>query len=549
MRSDLVCLLLLSGSAAASQVWAQAVPDAGALRQQFDNELKPALPPRAPPLPGEAAAPLKLPQGTTLTVKAFRFEGNALLDAARLHAAVRGWEGHPIGFADLERAAQAVAAAYREAGWIVQTWLPKQDVTEGFVTIRVVEARFAGVRVEGGPALRLSPELVVDEIQSRQAVGAPLNADALDRGLLLANDLPGVAVSGALEPGAKDGETALVLRMSDEPFVAANVGLDNGGSRSTGSGRATATVYVNSPLHAGDQVRIDLADSRGSHYGRAAWTVPLGADGLRAGVNASHLDYRLVGNDFAALHGSGSSGAWGVDFSYPFIRSRQRNLYGSFNVERTAFLNRANGVRQSDYAIDAVTLGLNGNVFDDLGGGGASSASLSWEVGDLRQGQLDPGENAALAGGYDKLHYGAARQQVLTETLSLSGTLAGQYAHKALDSSGRFYLGGPSGVRAYPVNEGSGDRGQLASLELHWRAQDAFTLVGFEDWGHVSDSHGDNTLKGAGVSLVWSGPWNLDAQATLARRIGSNGQPGAHGRDQDGTLDRNRFWLQARLPL
>ena len=549
MRADLVRFLLLSSSAAAGVALAQVAPDAGALRQQFDNELKPALPQRAAPLPDAATAPLTLPDGATLTVHAFRFEGNTLIAAERLRDVVRGYEGHPIGFADLQRATLAVAAAYRDAGWIVQAWLPRQDVTEGVVTIRVVEARFGGARIEGPMPLRLSPELVLAEVQARQPVGAPLNAEALDRGLLLASDLPGVAVSGALESGAADGETALALRITDEPLVTGELGADDGGSRSTGTERVTASLTINSPLKAGDQIRIDLADSLGSHFGRVAWTTPFGADGLRAGVNASHLDYRLIGADFLALHGSGSSSAWGVDFSFPFIRSRQRNLYASLNGERTVFLNRASGARQSDYAIDSLALGLNGNQFDDLGGGGATSASLTLEHGDLRQAHLDPGENPALAGAYDKLRYGASRQQVVGDTLSFSGTLAGQYAHKGLDSSARFYLGGPAGVRAYPVNEGSGDRGELLSAELHWRLQDAFTLVGFEDWGHVADARGDNTLKGAGLSLVWSGPWNLNAQATLARRIGTNGDPGAHGRDQDGSLDRNRFWLQARLPL
>ena len=549
MRAAFAWFLLLSGSSAFVPVRAQTAPDAGALRQQLDNERKPALPQRAAPLQAADKEPLTLPEGATITVDAFRFEGNTLIDAGRLQPLVQGYTGHPIHFADLQRATQAVAAAYREAGWIVQAWLPRQDVTEGTVTIRVVEARFAGAHLEGRAPLRLSPELVIADVQARQPVGAPLNADALDRGLLLADDLPGVSVTGALEPGANDGETGLALRMTDDPLVTGQASVDNDGSRSTGAARLLATLTLESPLGIGDELRTDVVEARGSHYGRVAYTLPLNNDGLRGGMNVSHLDYRLVGADFAALHSSGSSDGWGADFSFPLLRSRQRNLYLSVNGERTTFVNRANGVVQSNYGVSAATVGLSGNLFDDVGGGGANTASLTWELGDVRQGHPDPGENPAVDGGYDKLRYSLSRHQALTPALALYGAVNGQYANKLLDSSARFYLGGPAGVRAYPVNEGAGDRGQVANLELRWRALDTFSVIGFEDWGHVSDHAGHETLKGAGVSVVWNGPANFNAQATLARRIGSNADHASTGKDQDGTLERNRLWLQAQLPF
>ena len=550
MRASIVRILLLSGATGVLPALAQTVPDAGALRQQLDNEHnKPQLPPRAAPLQVPEPPVLTLPEGATVTVKAFRFEGNTLVADAVLQAVVQRWKGRAIGFADLQRAAQDVATAYRDAGWIVRTYLPQQDVTEGTVTIHVVEAKFSGAHLEGTPPLRMSPELVIAVVQAAQAPGEPVNAAALDRGLLLASDLPGVAVSGALESGTNDGETGLALRMTDEPLVTGSVALDNGGARSTGAARVLASATVSSPLHQGDQLHADVVDSQGSHYGRVAYTTPFPPSGLRAGLNASQLDYHLVGPSFSALHAQGSSTAFGADFDYPLVRSRQRNLYLSLNGEHTFFLNRANGAVQSRYAVDSATLGLAGNAFDDADGGGANTFSFNWEHGDVVQGAHDPGENPAVAGGYDKWHYALSRQQALTSDLSLYGAVNGQYARRPLDSSSRFYLGGPTGVRAYPVNEGSGDRGQVASVELRWHALDAFSLTGFGDLGHVGDSTGDETLKGFGVTLAWSGPSNFNAQATVARRYGDNPDHGAGGKDQDGSLERTRVWLQAQLPF
>ena len=84
-------------------------------------------------------------------------------------------------------------------------------------------------------------------------------------------------------------------------------------------------------------------------------------------------------------------------------------------------------------------------------------------------------------------------------------------------------------------------------------------LTGFYDWGQVQ-ANVDNDfpgaaspnrydLKGYGVGLGWSGPRGFTLQATLARRIGDNPNPTAQGNDQDGTLRRNRVWLQASLPF
>src|SRR5262249_10854304 len=140
---------------AAAPAHAQA-PDAGALRQQIERERQGSpLPAANAAVQTEQAAPLALPSGASLTVRSFRFSGNTLMRSDELEPVVAPWLDHPITFADLQRAARAVANAYRSAGWIVSAQLPQQDVTEGVVTIAITESRFAGARTEGNGADRL----------------------------------------------------------------------------------------------------------------------------------------------------------------------------------------------------------------------------------------------------------------------------------------------------------------------------------------------------------------------------------------------------------
>ena len=55
-------------------------------------------------------------------------------------------------------------------------------------------------------------------------------------------------------------------------------------------------------------------------------------------------------------------------------------------------------------------------------------------------------------------------------------------------------------------------------------------------------------LDGAGGFLQWTGPKGLVLSATYARRLGSNPNP-VNGKDQDGSLIRDRLWLSARFPF
>ena len=59
----------------------------------------------------------------------------------------------------------------------------------------------------------------------------------------------------------------------------------------------------------------------------------------------------------------------------------------------------------------------------------------------------------------------------------------------------------------------------------------------------------DIDLKGAGVSAGWTASFGLTLEATVSRRIGSNPNPTSTGDDQDGSLEKTRFWLQASMPF
>lgn len=544
-------------------VLALAQPDAGALRQQIEQGQPQPLPRKAIPLRPLEPESLKAPDGLTVTVKEFRFVGNTLLSAEQLASALASYLDHPVGMIELRQAAAAVAETYRQAGWTVRAYLPRQEIASGIVTIQIVEAVFSGATLDDGPPLRLSPSIALGMIESAQAKGEHLNADAIERALLLIDDLPGVTVAGNLRPGRNQGETELALKLSDEPLLRAEAGIDNTGSRSTGAERLVANLAINSPLGQGDLLSANLLHTAGSDYLRAGFTVPVGVEGWRVGINGSTLGYRLIAAEFLALNGKGTSDSVGVEASYPIIRSRLRNLALLLNHDRKTFDNQANGATTSRYRLASTSVGLAGNLFDNLGGGGANAANLVFTAGDLNLDgsptQATDATTTRAAGAYDKWRYTLSRQQVITGELSFYGLLSGQVSGRNLDSSEKFYLGGANGVRAYPASEGGGSEGQMLNLELRWRLPEGFSLTAFHDWGEVRVNRDNDfagaaspnvfSLQGAGLALGWQAASGLTARITWARRRGENTNPSATGLDQDGSLVRDRLWASVTLPF
>lgn len=562
-KTSLATVLLISlGSGTA---WAQTTPDAGTLQKQIEQGLKAA--PAPAPQPAAKAPRALTPAAAgaaTIAVSRFAFEGNTLLSAAQLAEMVAPYQGAQYDMNQLRQIADIVADAYREAGWLVRVSLPKQEVKDGIVTLQITEARFGKVVLQGSQT-RVDPAVLQAMVAVAQAPGEVVQTQRIDRALLLLDDIPGLNVAGNFTEGEQPGQTNLLLGVADRASVAGDVSLDNNGSRSTGAERVMANLRVNSPLGLGDLLQLTALKTQGSDFERLGWSMPVGYDGMRAGLHTSRLAYKLVG-DFASLNSNGAAYATGLDLSYPWLRSPSSNVNLSASFDDKRFDNNANGASASHYGIQVWNLGVNASQMDVWQGGGSSSFSAVFSQGKVNlngsANQADDASGPATAGSFSKLRVGLSRLQSLTPDLSAFVALSVQRANKNLDSSERLYLGGASGVRAYPTSEGGGSEGETFTVELRQKLATDLTLTGFYDLGHVkayknnayADGSGslnsgsgpsDFSLKGYGLSLTWNAAAGTELRATVARRIGSNPIANANGTDTDGTLKQTRLWLNA----
>jgi hemolysin activation/secretion protein len=114
--------------------------DAGALMRQTEqmmrqNQLQQAAQKRAA-LPPAAV----FNETTSIQVERFKFNGNRLLTTAQLQTLVASFANRALNQHDLERLTETISDAYRQLGWLVQVYIPKQDLSGSELTVQVVES-------------------------------------------------------------------------------------------------------------------------------------------------------------------------------------------------------------------------------------------------------------------------------------------------------------------------------------------------------------------------------------------------------------------------
>ncbi len=511
LKSALALALFGTGCA-----WAQApaAPDAGQVLRELQQS--PSLTP-APTAPlqrtGESTDSTRDDLAKVL-VTAINITGNQEIPSAELMPLLASLVGTERTLAQLNAAARRVTAWYRAKGFAVaRAYLPAQDITHGVVTFAVIEGRIAGYSVNN--QARLSEERAQAHFSQIKS-GDVIKSGQIDRGLLILQDTPGVASSRAtLQPGASVGTSELLIDLQGAPAWNGSATLDNHGSRYTGEYRVGANLNLVSPLNIGDQLSVSALTSGGHlSFGRIAYQLPVGSDGLRLGAAYFDVHYKL-GEEFEVLraHGTASSGT--VFASYPFVRSQLQSLYGTLSREDKRLDDRIDTLAtQTSRKIDVTSLGLAGKLQDAIAGGGISVAELTVAVGKLRINSLTAlavdTASAQTNGGYTKVAYSASRLQRLANESLLFFSIAGQQASKNLDSSEKFSLGGPSGVRAYPTTDAGGDEGYKATLELRHSFTPSWQGMLFYDIGEVKvnkrpfgapTNANKRSLAGAGVGL------------------------------------------------
>ena len=555
--------------------------NAGQILQQIERDIEIKPLPVQPTF--EEPTPEPEDQGPKVTIKEFKFEGNQLISEAELQGALESLTSREISISELKSAPDLVAAFYRERGYIATASLPEQDITEGVVLIKVVEAVFSEVKVDGEfgkDYKRIRPSVVERVVEAHHPKGQPLNQNLIDQAISVLKRFAGFIATPTYKAGRAEGTTDLVVGIQDKPLVSGSFMADNTGGRSTGRDKQVATLSLASPFALGDSANLTYMSSKGVSYGRVAYSVPVGSHGMQVGVNGSYLAYDVVikDNGLDEVDPKGNSKVYGFDLKQPLYTTRTTNLNLELNYDRKAFTNKRKGQQGyeevSDYKVNVASIVLSASHNDSFLAGAVNNFSIDYGYGHVNmdgaplENQIEPDRDGPRTRGYfQRTKLNLSRDQFITDTVVLSLSGSQQWANRNLDASEKFYLGGINGVRAYPTSEGAGSEGYLFKAELRKYLPYNFNASLFIDEGRVRQYYDEKTstgdlnagldedhpnayrLRGYGATIGWNGPYNSSIKATYATRISDNPNPSGDNNnlDQDGSLKRHVLWLSGSI--
>jgi hemolysin activation/secretion protein len=464
-------------SLASALALAQQRPDAGQILEQTREPLRlpPPSEPDLRPKPPEPKPALGAQPQLKVKVSRFTFSGNTLIPEDELREAVKDFVGKELNFEGLNDAATEVRAYYRSRGYfLAQAYLPQQAIRDGSVEITIIEGRWGVIELDKKPASRISTALLAGIIGAHLKQGDIITETGLERPLLLINDLPDANVTTELRPSDTVG--AANLRVNVDPGAGSFNGfvdVDNHGNRFTGEYRYGINLNLNNPAGYGDRasLRAFTTDEKMS-YTRLAYDLPVGYYGTRVGVSYSKFTYALS-KDFASLGANGEGEVKSIYAFHPIVRTRNSNLILNVGYEDKQLIDRTSNppsIKQSN--ISTSKAGVVGDFRDAIGGGGLNAYSLTYTWGNLgispvaaETADLDPIAGRQTEGNFHKTNGELRRQQRLTNDASILFSGSFQWSSRNLASAEKMSLGGPNGVRAYPVGEATADSGYQATVE------------------------------------------------------------------------------------
>lgn len=520
----------------------------------------PFAPPGAGSLELSPAPPSKAPsRGPKILVKEVNIQ---CADKAALQALVQevpSRVGVACDFAELEKMVEEMRSVLFQKGFVgASVWLPHQDVTSGAIAVRVDFPRFGAVTAEKGESLPSYWLPVFD--RHGLVTGATPMASDIEGALLTLERYEGQPVRGVLRPGSADGLVDLSLMRVTSAARPSMAFGDNHGSRFTGAWRGGFSHEARGVVRAPDRAALNAVLSEGMEYFGAQYALFPGSSGMSVGFSVGFMEYEIVEGALAGSGLSGSSQAYSLILSYPFQLSSRGSLILDLRADDRSIDEFLAGSSRGDKRITVLSGNLQASRFS---GDVVSQVSAGLSVGRLRQ--HDPAAAAqdalgpGIAGGFSKAKLEWTRRQAAASGI-LQLSLEAQYAFENLDPSEELIIGGPYGVRAYPVGEGSIDSGLLGKCEwtrgLGELAGIRFMGSVFADFAFLranADRYsafvGSNrySLAATGLSLSAEDAQGFFFKFLISNALGSNEGADSNGRDADGRASRWRGWLQAGL--
>lgn len=446
----------------------------------------------------QPATPTKKPDGTTQPTteestkqqqeekKEIRFElkdviieGNKKIPKSELKKVYSAKIKQPISLLELRNIAQDIETYYRAKGYfLARIIIPPQRIkkTDAVVKLIILEGKISKINLIGDAGKNY--KILMSYMQPVEDADV-INNKIIEKSLLLANDIPGIAVQAVLSPSQTVvGAAELNLKIiKNKPngFVS----LDNRGTKFVGNKqlRVGGSFYS---LVSADALYSDfqttLPDNNQLQSFTAMYKVLVGSKGTNVNVTAKKTHTNpliLQGGTLTENLVKGRSDRAEVSVSHPLVRSRLKNILltiGGYFTDAKNQINSDNSYLYND-KLRVIYAGAN---YSKISTKSSLSLNLKLSKGlDIAK-ATKRGSNNNQSRGVDstanfaKANFDATYTRNLATNLSVLFGLSSQFTNHALLSSEEFGFGGEAFGSAFNSSEIVGDKGISGKIEIRY---------------------------------------------------------------------------------
>ena len=388
------------------------------------------------------------------------FTPSAILLGYELYNTQKAVQGTPITLEAIKTVLDEVNALYLEKGFeLSRALLPEQLVSDGTVTIQLVEATIGKITLENREDLE--EEFILGHLASQE--GDFISLQELERSIRIYNLSNKSKLATELAPGEEFGQTDIFVDVAEPDKVELpSVSINNYANQTSDWRQNAVAITLNNVLGRDDETALSYSDSSGSTSMSGSFSMPLNHEGTNISVALSNSDTKIVAGSEETVGYRGSAHSLAATLSHPIIFGDDYSLYlsGSFGVSNSDLVQPVTGAMLSKSSVRKYSLTA---PYSYNNGTTAISVAPSWHL--LNIVTKIPEREKWM----QKLDINANASHFLSDKWTLNGRARALYsdARDMINMPSEILsVGGPSSVRAYQPGESSGYQGYFLTGEL-----------------------------------------------------------------------------------
>ena len=414
----------------------------------------------------EIVPPISLTEGFDIAATSpreftgLRFTKTAILSEYQLKNIENNVIGAPISLAAIKTILEEVNALYLTSGFeLSRALLPEQLVTDGVVTIQLVEAKVGKIIVEN--INRLDEQFVRDHLAAEE--GGFISLAALERSIRTYNLSNKSNLATELGPGEGFGETDIFVDVAEPDVVELpTISVNNYANKTSDWRNNALSITINNAFGIDDETALSYSDAKGSTSQSFSYSMPVDRRGTNLSLSLTNSDTKIVAGSEETVGYRGSATAFSASYSTPILFGDEYSIYlsGTYGASKSDLVQPVTGIMLSKSQVRKFSLSA---PFSYNNGTTAFSFAPAWHV--INTVTEIPRNEKWM----QKIDANASLSQFLNDkwTANMRANLLYTDARDMINLPSEILsVGGPNSVRAYQPAESSGYQGYFVSGEL-----------------------------------------------------------------------------------